>query len=149
MSARNWQEMGIKWLEEKVSRMAGTTKVEIRGMAQIPHIENLELAIAHFGAERVMEWVNGTSLRVTAQAVNRANLPEVTGEALRELIYQRMMGTRVRSVGRRTVKVYTLPNGTQYTGEDLVEYRQLFVAALVDMGVDNEKAIQMATAITL
>jgi hypothetical protein len=150
-ATRNWAEIGIDWNSEPVSKQAGdhaTDRVVI-GNAEIPVVSDLPKFIAHFGEPCVLGIMDGTSVRVMAQDVNRRLIPTgKRGEEIREAIYNRLRG--VRNAGTRTtvvreVKVYNLPDGTQYKGTDLVEYQQAYLAALVDMGTPTKIATEIAT----
>jgi len=154
--SNNWDDMGLTWSVESVSRQHGPNASDRReiGKAYIPIIVDLKKFVAAFGEEIILAVANGTSIRVHAQDVNRTAIEKGLG---REYVETRMVnwfrGQRTRSMGTVTVvkevKVYALPNGTTYTGNDLDEYRQQWVAAMVDMGVDADKAIAMAENVTL
>lgn len=151
MNDRNWQEMGIVWLTEKVAKRDGNTKVEMHGDAYIPQVVDVSAAVEHFGNDCIAGALNGTSWRVAAQDVNRRlKAAGQSEDAIKDAIYNRIKGIRNTAVGgSRTVVVYKLPNGTSYSGTDLVEYQQAFIAALVDLGVDNATTIAKAQALTL
>jgi hypothetical protein len=155
MENRNWEEIGISWIMEDVSKQAGdhATDRVIIGKAEMPVVEDLEKFVSHFGASCVLGILDGTSVRVMAQDVNRRMLQKGgKGEAIREAIYNRLAGVRnagTRTVTVKTVIVHALPDGTTYAGTDLVEYQQLYVGALVSAGVDNATAIAIAQLQTL
>lgn len=149
---QNWADYGIAWLEEEVAkRTDGNTKVIINGAAQIPQVIDVQKALDHFGNEAIAGALNGTSWRVAAQDVNRRMLPgKPSVDVLRQAVYNRLLGIRnAASVVTKTVKVYTLPNGTSYTGSDLLEYQQAFIAAMVDLGIDSATAISKSQALAL
>lgn len=134
-------EFGIEWTTEPVQKQAGdhATDRRVIGMAQIPVVRDLDAFAKEFGAECVLGILDGTSVRVMAQDVNRRGLSkggnDAKPEILRAAVINRLRG--VRNSGSRTVKtvkVYTLPNGETYTGTDETEYQQLYIAALVDAG---------------
>jgi len=142
MSARNWMETGISWLAETVKQGG----YEVKGEAQIPQIVDLQLAIEFLGGDVVMKSLNGTSFRVSAQSVARSLLPKgVDEETMREAVISRLKGIRTRSVSTRIVKVYQLPGGIVWTGDDELEYQQAWAAAGVDQGMDAQVALQVAT----
>lgn len=155
--ARNWDETGLAWEVSKVARQAGdhrSDRLTINGDAQIATIGDFDTAIEHFGRETVLGWINSSnSIRVMSQEISRNGLQTgLNAEAIREKIYMRLKGMR-NSPAQRTVviekKVYNLPNGQKYTGTDLTEYQQQYAAAMVDLGVDPEKALAVAKMQTL
>lgn len=151
MSARNWEEMGISWAEETVSRQHGphaTDRVVI-GTAQIPIVKDLSKFTAHFGESVVLGVMDGTSIRVQAQDVSRTGIAKgLKAEEIRERMYLRLKGIRNRPLAGETkeVKVYRLPNGQDYKGTDVTEFRQLYAAALVDSGVPAAVATTLANS---
>lgn len=153
--SRNWEELGIEWIEETVSKQAGdhATDRAVIGKAQMPIVRDLPKFVGHFGDGCVLGIMDGTSVRVMAQDVNRRGIQKgMKPEAIREAIYNRLIG--VRNAPRATVrtvevKIHNLPNGTTYSGTDLVEYRQLYLSALVDAGVAVSVAQQIALMQTL
>lgn len=160
MNARDWNALGIEWIQEPVSKQAGdhATDRQVIGNAEMPIVKDLTKFIEGFGEGVVLGIMDGTSLRVMAQDVNRRLLPKGDrGEVIREAIYNRLRG--VRNTGTRTpvtvtVKVYSLPpmsDGTPqtYKGTDLIEYQQAYLAALVDNGIEVAVAQQIAQMQTL
>lgn len=152
--ARNWEEIGIVWSEETVRKQNGdnaSDKAPIRGTAQIPVPNDLDKFVAHFGDSCVLGIMNGTSVRVMAQDVNRRMLAKgASTEAIREAVYNRLKGIRnSASPVVRTVVKYPLADGTFYTGTDLVEYKQAALAAYVDKGVPVEVAQGLVAALSL
>lgn len=149
--ARNWDELGIVWVDSPVSRQHGANKsdrVEI-GVGQVPQVADLDKAIAAGLLDAIKAGVNGTSWRVTAQDVSRSyiegtpkNAREV--EVLRERIYARLKGMRTGGFATREVFVAPLPDGSQWKGTEPTEYEQLYAAALVDAGMDADMALGIA-----
>jgi hypothetical protein len=151
---RNWEEMGISWSEEDVSRQQGphATDRRVIGKAQIPVVGDLGKFRAHFGDEVVLGILDGTSIRVQAQDVSRTGIAKglKVGE-IRERMYLRLKGIRNRPLAgeTKTVVKYPLPGGAFYTGSNVTEYQQQYVAALVDMGTPSDVARTIAATITL
>lgn len=168
-AARDWAAIGIGWHEEKVARRqaSGTTaKAEITGTAQIPFVTNVDLALGHFGGERLCAALDAQGWRVPAQDVNRAQLPNKPSvEALREAVYNRLMGIRnaprttqvvVEKIVTVETKIYTLADGTTFKpdaskggAENLISYQQAAMAALVDVGVPSAAAQNIVRTLTL
>lgn len=153
--ARNWDELGIKWSEEQVRRQNGdnaSDKAALRGTAQIPVVQDLDKFVAHFGANCVLGIMDGTSIRVMAQDVNRRLLAKgADAESIREAVYNRLKGVRNASTPAtvRTIVKYPLADGTFYTGTDLTEYKQAALAAYVDKGVPVEVAQGLVAGLSL
>ena len=154
---RNWDELGIAWDESEVSRRAGSNDSDKKalGIAQIPVVKDISLAIAAGLTEAMLAGINGTSWRVSAQDVARNFLAKVGKrmadgayaltpaqvDDLREAAYNRVRG--LRSPATRTqqkIVIHTLPNGTKFDGTDETEYRQAFAATLIDLGVPADAA---------
>ena len=149
-----WADYGMTWETETVSKQAGpnkTDRVAFNTPAQLPKIENFEKFEAHFGKLAVLAMLNASnSIRVRAQAINRARLEagEKDAESLRNSVYNAMRGVRA-SASPIHVRVYTLPNGELYNGSDVVEFQQLYAAALVEAGVPAAIATALASSQTL
>ncbi len=149
MEERNWTDIGIVWNTEQVSKQHGphATDKKVLGDAQIPTVVDLTLFREHFGDEAVLGSMNGTSIRVSAQAVCRQELSKdakCAPSKMRNAVYNRMKSVRNAPGGTRVIQVFTLPNGQKYNGSDLTEYRQLYAAALVDSGVPSSVALSIA-----
>ena len=142
-----WDEMGIAWVTESVKKQFGahaTDRRELPHGAEMPLILDLGLFRENVpNADAILCGIwDGTSARVQAQDVARHNLPKgIHGEALREAVWNRLIGSRVRGP---VVKTYPVPGGTRYTGSDLAEYQRMVAAALVDQGVENSLALSIA-----
>jgi len=159
MSDHTWENYGITWLEEVVSKTEGNTKVEMRGKAQIPSVTDLTKVIEHFGAESVMGSLNGTSWRVMAQDVCRRMLAansSAKAEDIRTAVYNRLKGVRNAAVATRTVevKVYRLPNGENFTpGNEgpaaLATYKKVYREALIAIGTPADVAANISNSLTL
>lgn len=150
-----WADRGITWAAgEEVSKRYGPNDSDKRvlGTAQIPVVTDLDKFRKAYGDACVLGIMDGTSLRVMAQDVNRSGLVKgLSAEEIRSRIHLRLKGIRnssVATVKTVTVKVYALPGGGQYAGTDLVEYQQAYVAALVDLGTPAEVATTVAASIT-
>jgi hypothetical protein len=152
--SQNWEAFGIAWESEVVSRQAGpnkTDRVAFSTHAQLPKISDFDKFTEHFGKPAVLAMFNASnSLRVRAQAVCRGLLEQGVKDtdALRQAVYNAMRGVRATATPVQ-VRVYTLPNGQLYNGQDVMEYRQLYVSALVEAGVDAQVAITLANTQTL
>jgi len=147
--SQNWESFGISWTDEVVSRQAGpnkTDRVAFSTKAQIPQVADYDKFVAHFGKPAVLAMVNASnSIRVRAQAVNRGLIEDGERDAdkLRQAVYNAMRGVRAQASPIQ-VRIYTLPNGEIYNGNDVTEYRQLYVAAMVEAGVPVDVAIAMS-----
>jgi hypothetical protein len=153
---------GLVWLVETVNTEpddTGSVKVIASDNAQILSIADYDNFTANFPRAKdiLLGIANGTSLRVMAQDVNRRN-PKKSVEERRTAIVNRLAG--VRNAGARTVvtkiveKIVTvrkapLPGGTFYEGENEVEYRAAYIAALVDQGVPAATATTIANTVNL
>lgn len=156
--SRNWNDLGIEWLEEEVFRKEGNTKVLVHGKAQIPQLVDISKAVEHFGADTLLAAINGTSWRVSAQAVNRDLLPtKADAESIREAVYNRISGTRRAAIVRtKEVKVYSLANGAEFKPdsskspeENLTALQAAALAAYFDVGVPNDVARNIVEKMSL
>lgn len=136
-----WNACGISWDHTPVATNNGAT--QLHGTTQLMVVVDHEKFIATFGLAPLMFGVNNTSVRVTGQRVNRALLPKrATESELRHAVVSAVTHTsgRTSSVITKTVTITvtirTLPDGATYNGTDEVEYRQLVIAAYIDMGLD-------------
>lgn len=152
----NWAERGITWSLEDVSKQHGdhaTDRQVMSQKAQIPVVTDLEKFVAEYGFGCVLGIMDGTSIRVMAQDVNRSGIAKgLKAAEIQSRIDARLRGIRNRPVGGavvKEVKVYMLPNGQRYTGTDLAEYQSLYTAALVDAGIDASVALTLAKQQTL
>lgn len=150
MTARNWETLGIEWSEEPVQKQHGdhATDRSIIGQAQIPVLKNLSAFRENVpNADAILLGIwDGTSARVQAQDVSRRMLAKgAKTDDLREAIWNRLLGIRQRVAAPKT---HPLPGGTRYEGDNLVEYRQQYAAALVDQGVQGDLATTIASTIT-
>ncbi len=155
-SPRNWAEIGITWEQGTVQKRDGKNSTDLVAYstpAELPTVaneEDFDKFVKHFGKGRVLGMFTASnSLRVGAQAICRGLLEENAKpgtENMREQVYAWMMGTRTRSQIVRTVTVTIryLPDGTAWEGTDETTFRQDFAAALIDNGVDPEKALEKA-----
>lgn len=154
-----WDERGIAWTLEDVRSQNGgdnaSDKVVV-GKGPIPTLVNVDKAIKAGLGEAIVAGINGTSWRVKAQDVIRSTAKAKDGraqlrdvDAMKEKVYARLLS--MRSVAVRTqvveVKVRNLPGGIKYTGADEAEFRQLYVAALVDLGVPADNAMAVAQSV--
>lgn len=139
--ARNWNEAGIVWHTDSVSKKnAAGQLVEIAG-AQLPEIVDLEkfdTALKAEGGSAIAVFNASNSPTVKAQACKRDN-PNESGETLRERVWRTLCGIRNARKGGAVV-VRTLPDGTTFTGTTRMEYVAATMAALVDLGVPAEVA---------
>lgn len=146
---RDDTNLGIVWEVEVVHEQAGdhaTDRIVKASDAQIPVIVDLEKFRKEFGDNYLLRAMNGTSLRVMAQRVNRAMSTKPEQER-RDAILNVIKGTR-NTGPRVSIPTYRVPT-PDFT--DVVEYRGTsapeFMAALVDAGynVDTAKKIIAAT----
>lgn len=149
--SRNWKELGIRWETSVVMRQHGDHASDRRplGNAQIPVLEDPDLAIKNGLGPAILKGVNGTSWRVMAQDVSRNKLEDGIKDAdvIQEDVFKRLLSIRA-SGGTRVIVKRNLPNGDIYEGSDETEFRQMFAAALVDLGIDAETATEKATKAT-
>ncbi len=146
----DWAARGISWAEEPVAKVFGENNQSdkrVIGNAQIPVVNDLDLFRKEYGDACVLGILDGTSIRVMAQDVNRTGITKgLPKEEIRARIDARLRGVRNRPLGGGTkeVLVYLLPNGTKFTGTSLVEYQQQYMAALVDAEVPAAVAQALA-----
>lgn len=153
----DWAAMGVEWETETVKK-AGT---EYAG-AEICVPSNLDNIRKFVTDDTILGSLDGTSWRVAAQDVNRATLADWKQrgtklddthiELLRVRVWQRLMGIRgerrpaavkiVEKIVER--KMYALPDGTMWVGEDMNDYGAMYTAALVDQGVPASVATAIA-----
>jgi hypothetical protein len=149
----DWSARGIEWVEEDVSEQAGdhATDRRVLGKAQMPVVKDLSKFVAEYGEQCVLGSLDGTSIRVMAQDVNRTGLRKrISADEIRSRIDARLRGVRSRAiVGTKEVKVYPLPGGAFYKGTDEVEYQAAYIAALVDMGTPADVARTIASSMKL
>lgn len=151
----DWAARGIIWIEEEVSEQTGdhATDRRVLGKAQMPVVKDLTAFVAEYGEGAVLGSLDGTSIRVMAQDVNRTGLRKrLSADDIKLRIDGRLRGIRSRAIANvvtKEVTVYTLPGGQTYTGTDEVEYQQAYVAALVELGTPAEVAINIASTMKL
>ena len=165
---RDWTALGIEWSIESVARQAGEnasdkTFYPHKGPLLIVSAENLPKFIAADAqhAPAITSHLDGQSFRVAGQRVLRAffekggrlDTPDQL-EALKERAYASVvLGARAVSVSvvEKIVerRVVMLPGGGQYEGSDLLEFRQLYAAELVDHGVNGTIALGIASSMQL
>lgn len=101
------------------------------------------------GADNIIGALDGTSWQVKADDVCRdfyedgGKVPDGL-DMLADRIWARVQGIR----GTRGPRTHALPDGTRYAGNDLTEFRQAYIAALVDQGVSAEIAQAIGSKIT-
>lgn len=142
----DYDAMGIRWETEPVSRTFGENQSDkriVNPSAQILVIEDIDKFRATFGDDFLLATANGTSPRVICQRIGRHdrfhNGRDIEGN--RAAVLNAVRGTR------NTLKAVTrhpLPDGTFYHGTDETEYRQLYMAGLVDAGVPTGIAQNLA-----
>lgn len=153
----DWAARGISWVSEDVSKQHGdhaTDRVVI-GKAQIPVVSDLEKFRKEYGDSCILGILDGTSIRVMAQDVNRSGIAKkLSAEEIQSRIDARLRGIRNRSLAAvvKEVTVYLLPNGEKWTAtadtayeSDEADYQAQYMAALVDAGVDVAVARMLAT----
>lgn len=152
----NWAEYGIKWSTEKVSRQMGdhrSDRVELKYAAEIAVPADLTKLRESLGDALLIGFLDGSSMRVAAQDVNRRYIEacmkgaeKYDTERLRELVWARLSGKTIRraSVVVKEVKVRLLPNGKAFTGTTAVEFEAEARAACIDLGMDAETAKMVA-----
>lgn len=149
----DWAARGIKWIEEVVSEQAGSHATDRRelGKAQMPVVTDLQLFVKEYGEQCVLGSLDGTSIRVMAQDVNRSGLRKgVSADEIKSRIDARLRGVRSRTFATtKEVIKYPLPGGKFYSGTDLAEYQAEYTAALVDMGTPADVAMTIAKSMSL
>lgn len=156
--SRNWAEIGIEWTARPVSRQPGdnaTDRIMI-GQAQLPVLKNTELAIKAGLGAAILKGVNGTSWTVQAQDQSRRMIEKGVKdvETMRERIFSRLQSighafttTVIKEVEKRVEVIkHMLPDGTEFTGDVEIEYRQEYMVQLVDMEVPTALAAKLAEA---
>lgn len=151
--SRNWEDLGIRWEQETVRHQAGdhaTDKVEL-GQAQIAVVEDLDKFRRAVGDDVILGILDGTSIRVATQDTGRRVLKQgiKSVDAMREAAWNRIVGNRASGPRVREVKVYPLPGGGKWSGTDVVEYQQSYLAALVDNGVPVDAAKAVVSTLAL
>lgn len=160
MSARDWNAIGVSWEAGKVASQTGknaSDRKPYNGTAWVMVLDNFDRWVAHHPDARdaALGALNAQGWRVPAQDVCRKALdparaggPIRDDEVIKEAVYARIMGIKRSSV--TTVTVHNLPNGEVYETMEGVtnptedEFRQMFAAVLVDMGVESNVAILAA-----
>ena len=149
----DWAARGIVWIEEEVSEQAGehATDRRVLGKAQMPVVKDLTAFIKEYGEGVVLGSLDGTSIRVMAQDVNRTGLRKrLSADDIRLRIDGRLRGTRARSIATvKEVTKYPLPGGTFYSGTNEIEYQQSYVLALVELGTPADVATTIASSMKL
>jgi hypothetical protein len=144
MPQLNWTDAGIQLTESPVSRQAGDNKSDrhVIGTAIIPTVVDIPKFLATFGNEAALGSINGTSIRVMAQDVNRRAIEgKWTREALELALWNRLKGVRNPATGTtRTVVKFALADGTIWEGDNFDSYEAAQAAALIDMGLDPDTA---------
>ena len=146
----DWATRGISWVTEDVSKQHGdhaTDRVVI-GKAQIPVVSDLDAFRKEYGDACILGFLDGTSIRVMAQDVNRSGISKkLSAEEIQQRIDARLRGIRNRPLAGvvKEVTVYLLPSGTKWTGTSEIEFQQAYLADLVDAGVDVTVATMLAT----
>jgi hypothetical protein len=155
MSTIDWTARGIVWMEEEVSEQTGdhATDRRVLGKAQMPVVKDLNAFVAEYGEGAVLGSLDGTSIRVMAQDVNRTGLRKrLTADEIKLRIDGRLRGIRSRAIANvvtKEVTVYPLPGGATYKGTDNTEYQQAYIAALVDLGTPADVAMTIASSMTI
>lgn len=136
-------EYGFSWTTGEVGRGAGNDHKVITTNAQFVKVENLALFTESVGADTVLEFITGTSLKVRSDAVNRS-VHEKTPKASiddrrREVVRRVLLGVRATGGGgTRTVTVYEGMDGKTYASKTEVQAANM--AHLIDKGVPAELA---------
>jgi len=147
-TTEQWAAIGINWIAEPVSEVFGennqSDKREV-AIAQLPQIIDIDKAAK--GGINILNWLNASnSMRVRAQAIARSH-QTLKPDAMREMVFAALLGQRAAGGSRTTViTIRNLPDGKVYDGNDEIEFRQLFMAALIDMGVDGAMAREKAAS---
>lgn len=143
----NYADLGIEFVADDVAKQNGdnrSDKVTFNRKARIAVVTDLGKFTEAFGEATVLGILDGTSVRVMAQDVNRRLLAKgEKDDAIEAAIINRLRGVRNASRGGTKtveVKVYTLPNGGTFTGTVEIEYQQAYLAALTEAGVPFDVA---------
>jgi len=153
--SRKWTDVGISWeISEVCKRIGGDTDAskQVVGTCVIPVVVDLATFRAQFANLSDTDFLGASSsITVKAQDVCRregiiTNDPAKL-EALKEKVWARLCGVRAAGIRRPATPKRPLPDNTFYTGTDEVEYRQLWIAGLVDRGTPVEIAKDIASNI--
>ena len=151
---RDYAAIGIEWSVEEVARK-GTTFTH---KAQIPVVVDVDKFRAHFGDDAIKSALDGSSIRVKCQEVNRRELAlgKHAAEHLQEACYLAIKGIRSRGTSIRTVKVYVLAGGVEFRTDpalddeaNLLALRQAATAAAVDAGIPADVARMLGESMNL
>lgn len=128
------ETFGCRWETEAVSAVFGennqSDKRVVNPTAQILVIVDLDVFRATFGDKFLIAMSDGTSLRVICQRIGRKHNGK-DNTANRKAVIDSINGIRTRGASVTTKR--PLPNGTFYHGTDETEYRQSYIAALVEL----------------
>lgn len=149
--ARNWDELGIRWSEETVTRDKDTV-AGAQIAVVVDHLK-FDAALRTAGSSMVNVLNASSSPRVLSQHQKRYGAgKDKRGEELREIVWAALCGARAPAtqiVVERIVekRIVTLPNGKTWDGMGgRVGYVSQGMAALVEMGVPAGAAKAAASA---
>lgn len=128
----DWAAAGFRLELEKVAKRAGTNgsdKVELNRPALMPIPVDLPKVIESVGAEGILGSLDGTSLRVKFQGVNREHPTESLAE-IEVRLWNVVKG--IRAAKAPSVPKHSLPGGGFYQGTDLDAYRTAYIRCLVE-----------------
>lgn len=144
----DWAARGISWSVEDVSKQHGdhaTDRVVI-GKAQIPVVSDLDAFRKEYGDACILGIMDGTSIRVMAQDVNRSGIAKkLSAEEIQQRIDARLRGIRNRPLAGGVKEVIVRYIGAEkFEGTTEAEYQAAWMAHFMDSGVPAEVARTLA-----
>lgn len=140
-------DLGILWTTDEVAKGTGPSKVVVCDYAQIPVIVDVEKFRAAFGDDFILASMDGSSLRVQAQAVAR-RMAKDEPAAQRQAVLNLIRGTRNVRKGVREIVVreFIVPSAEDFSDVTPVraQTEAELAAAIVDAGWTSEQALKMA-----
>lgn len=124
-------EHGFQWT------LSPLEKNGVQVVMQAPHIQVLDVTkfTVTFGADRVLQWLNGTALRVETQRVVRdacAGNINIRGklDELKLMVVQTMFGVKATRVTVVTVQKFVANDETEWnTKAECIQYNKLLAEA--------------------
>ena len=146
--ADDWRVIGFRPEWSRLNEDAGPNKSDRRALkhdAFLPVPDDYDKIIGHFGKVWGLARLNASqSPRVAMQNAQRelCDSDRWTRDGAMILAYNALAGVSSRRPA--TVRIHNLPDGTEHVGTDEPEYRRMFAAALVAMGVPEMVAVEKA-----
>lgn len=113
---KSLETLGIVFVSESVSEKRGEGPKVLIGSGPIPVVKDLDKFMEVFGREAVLGSLDGSSIRVKAQAVLRACLNKrMKPEAIEAAQINMLRGIRASAATVVEVVKYVLPDGSSTT----------------------------------